>query len=125
MNYIHISTIYLCLKIFVPKIHISNGEFGCYKEDYPIVSCLEFGYSYYIEKGVTGYKTKEKLCVRNELDESKPKKYQKFDVPFFYDSKNPKEFYFNNVVTLKYNIRSMFVSFINLIAKIDITFWLL
>lgn len=107
------------------EFFISNGGFGCYKEDYPIVRCLEFGYSYIMKNLYISYKYKIKRCVRYELDESKPKIYQKFDVPFFYDSENPKEFHFNNVVTMRYDIRSMLVSFIDLVAKIDITFWFL
>lgn len=59
------------------------------------------------------------------MDDSKPKQHQKFDVPFFYDSKDPKEFIFNNAVTMRYDIRSMLVAFIKLVAKIDITFWFL
>lgn len=107
------------------RFFISNGEFGCYKEDYPIIKCLEYGYSYIIKNSYIGYKEKIKRCVRYDIDDSKPKQYQKFDVPFFYNSKDPKEFNFNNVVTMRYDIRSMLVAFIKLVAKIDITFWFL
>lgn len=99
-----------------------NGKFGCYKEDYPIVRCLEFGHGYILGNSYISYKEKTKRCVRYELDESKPKIYQNFDVPFFYDSKNPKEFNFNKAVTMRYDIRSMLVSFIDLVAKINLTF---
>lgn len=105
------------------RFFISNGGFGCYNEDYPIVRCSEFGYSHILKMRYIRYRGQIKRCVRYELDKSKPKEYQKFDVPVFYDSKDPNEFILNNAITMRYDIRSMLVAFIELVANIDLTFW--
>lgn len=96
---------------------LHKGRFGCYKVDYPIVKCIELSFSYTTRSGYI------KRCADYELDETKPKQYQKFDVPFFYDSKNPMESNFNSAVTNSADISSMFVTLIRLITNIDVTSW--
>lgn len=59
-----------------------SNKLGCYKQDYPIVRCLEFGEHIRISQW-EGHREQIKRCVRYELDESKPKQNQTFDVPFF------------------------------------------
>lgn len=99
---------------------ISKGEFGCYKQDYPIVECLEFGESKRVN--LIGYKDTIKRCVRYEFNKSEPEQYQKFDVPFFYDHKDPKELNFNNILSMMYDIHPMLIAFVRMITKFDITF---
>lgn len=59
----------------------------CYREDYPIVRCLDsvnFGLNH-----------NHKRCVHYELDESKLKRYQFFDVPYFKNTKGIEELAIN------------------------------
>ncbi|XP_031635054.1 uncharacterized protein LOC116348271 [Contarinia nasturtii] len=59
----------------------------CYREDYPIVRCLDsvnFGLNH-----------NHKRCVHYKLDESKLKRYQFFDVPYFKNSKGIEELAIN------------------------------
>lgn len=66
----------------------STGEYfynmklcsNCFKEEYPIVKCVEYD--------THRYKIDER-CIRYELDESKSKTYQLFDVPHYHNHIDP------------------------------------
>lgn len=49
----------------------------CYKEEYPIVECIDFDTQYFVRR-----------CGRYVLDESQSKRYQWFDLPL-YSTKTP------------------------------------
>ncbi|XP_044760931.1 phospholipase A2-like isoform X2 [Coccinella septempunctata] len=69
---------YYCLKnvssmesIMIGKIYF-NDVGKCYKRDYPIIRCLSYKNFLFFQK-----------CLVYELDESKEKVYQYFDLPYF------------------------------------------
>lgn len=53
---------------------------SCYKKDHPIIECLDFDHR---------LNNSQLRCVNYKLDESQSKRYQLFDVPYFYNSKDP------------------------------------
>lgn len=71
-----------------------NQNTKCYKNDYPIVRCLES------ENDILR-RLNTSRCVRYELDESKPKAYQIFDEPYFYRGNNWNDVRFRNALEEK------------------------
>lgn len=68
----------------------------CYAVDHPMVKCNKFKCFYQPTKEYTQYPHDHMgdaaRCVEYELDVSKAKVYQTFDLPFIYDSYGKKEF---------------------------------
>lgn len=53
---------------------------SCYKKDHPIIECLDFDHR---------LNNSQSRCVYYKVDESQSNRYQLFDVPYFYNSKDP------------------------------------
>lgn len=98
----------------------ATTKFGCYEQNFPIVRCNNFGE--YIKVNSLGRRETIKRCIHYELDESKPKYSQKFDIPFFYDSNDPKQRHFNKVLQINFHMRSMLVAFAKMITNVDMTY---